>query len=117
MRSVADEKLASMEASAALYRSLGPAAALAIANSAAGQDAMAQFNVVGTPVKSGQHIDLGTPITPLNEERKRLLQDMADEFHARFRRVVCDARPEVDPADNTNFDGRVFTASQAMALP
>ncbi len=43
MRSVADEKLAGMEASAALYRSLGPAAALAIANSAAGQDAMAQF--------------------------------------------------------------------------
>src|SRR5687768_2419811 len=37
------------------------------------QDAMAQFNVVGTPVKSGQNIDLGTPIAPLNEERKRLL--------------------------------------------
>jgi len=79
------------------------------------QDAMAQFNVVGTPVKSGQNIDLGTPIAPLNEERRRLLQDMADEFHARFRRVVCDARPDVDPVDNTNFDGRVFTAAQAMA--
>ncbi len=79
------------------------------------QDAMAQFNVVGTPVKSGQHIDLGTPISPLTEERKRLLQDMADEFHARFRRIVCEARPEVDPIDNSNFDGRVFTAQQALA--
>lgn len=79
------------------------------------QDAMAQFNVVGTPVKSGQNIDLGTPIAPLNEERKRLLQDMADEFHARFRRVVCEARPEVSPVDDTNFDGRVFTSAQAMA--
>jgi protease-4 len=79
------------------------------------QDAMAQFNVVGTPVKSGQHIDLGTPISPLTEERKRLLQDMADEFHARFRRVVCEARPQVDPVDNSNFDGRVFTAQHAMA--
>ena len=79
------------------------------------QDAMAQFNILGTPVKSGQHIDLGTPLTPLNEERKRLLQDMADEFHARFRRVVSESRPDVSQVDDTNFDGRVFTAAQAMS--
>jgi protease-4 len=78
------------------------------------QDAMAQFNVVGTPVKSGKHIDLGTPITAMTEERKRLLQDMADEFHARFRRIVSDARAEIDPVDGSNFDGRVFTAHQAL---
>jgi protease-4 len=78
------------------------------------QDAMAQFNVIGTPVKSGKHIDLGTPISALTEERKQMLQDMADEFHARFRRIVSDSRAQVDPADNTNFDGRVFTAQQAV---
>jgi signal transduction histidine kinase len=43
MRSVADELLAGMNASVALYRAQGPAVALASANSAAGQDLMAQF--------------------------------------------------------------------------
>ncbi|MES1213853.1 MAG: S49 family peptidase, partial [Singulisphaera sp.] len=28
------------------------------------EDAMGQFNVVGTPIKAGEHVDLGTPIKP-----------------------------------------------------
>ena len=39
---------------------------------------------------------------------------MADEFHDRFRQVVVHARPNVDATDNTTFDGRVFTARQAL---
>ena len=48
MRSVADERLAGMDASAALYQSLGPAAALASANSAADQDVITQFRELAT---------------------------------------------------------------------
>lgn len=77
------------------------------------QDAMAQFNVVGTPIKAGTNIDLGTPIKPLDEEQRKLLQAMADEFHQRFKNVVAQGRPDVDLEDKTNFDGRVFTAKQA----
>lgn len=77
------------------------------------QDAMAQFNVVAAPVKSGPHIDLGTPITALDDDKRKLLQAMAEEFHARFRGVVLSARSGVDAAEASNFDGRVFTASQA----
>lgn len=79
------------------------------------QDAMAQFNILAAPVKSGEHIDLGTPIKPLEPEQQALLQSMCDEFHARFRDVVRQHRPEVDPNDASNFDGRVFTARQAQA--
>ncbi len=57
------------------------------------QDAMAQFNVVGTPIKAGKNIDLGTPITALDEDRRKLLQQMADEFHERFKKVVLSAAP------------------------
>ena len=78
------------------------------------QDAMSQFNVVGAPIKSGPNIDLGTPIRALDDDRRKLLQTMADEFHERFRRVVEEGRPAVDPADETTFDGRVFTAEQAL---
>jgi protease-4 len=78
------------------------------------QDAMAQFNIVATPIKAGKNIDLGSPIKALDEDRQQMLQVMADNFHVRFRKVVQDARPEVDAEDKSTFDGRVFTADEAL---
>ncbi len=80
------------------------------------QDLMAQFNILGTPVKAGPNIDLGSPIKELSAEKRKLLQDMADEFHERFRSVVRQGRPEVDAKLESTFDGRVFTARQAKDL-
>lgn len=80
------------------------------------EDAMAQFNAIGTPIKSGEYIDIGTPIRAQSDEARELLQTMANEFHERFKQVVLEARPQVaqDPPDV--FDGRVFTAQQAIGL-
>ncbi len=80
------------------------------------QDLMGQFNILGVPIKAGQNIDLGSPIKELSPEKRELLQTMADEFHARFRRVVLERRPQVDGSVETTFDGRVFTATAAKAL-
>src|SRR5580700_945605 len=80
------------------------------------QDMMAQFNVVGIPIKSGKNVDLGTPIKALDAASKKLLQGMADEFHQRFENIVLSRRPQVDPQNGQTFDGRVFTASQALAI-
>jgi protease-4 len=77
-------------------------------------DALAQFNIVSTPVKAGENIDIGTPNTALTKERRKMLQTMADEFHRLFTHVVEDARPAADAGLKSNFDGRVFTASQAL---
>jgi protease-4 len=78
------------------------------------RDTMAQFNVVAAPVKAGKRIDLGSPITALDDDGRKLLQTMADAFHERFRRVVTAGRPKADNADESMFDGRVFTAEQAL---
>jgi protease-4 len=80
------------------------------------QDLLAQFNIIGVPVKAGKYVDLGTPVKSLDDESRKLLQQMATEFHQRFRRVVVSSRPHVDPNRETTFDGRVFTASQALEL-
>jgi protease-4 len=80
------------------------------------QDLMAQFNILGIPVKSGPNIDLGSPVKEISPEKRKLLQDMADEFHVRFRNIVVKARPGVDSSRETTFDGRVFTAKQANEL-
>jgi protease-4 len=75
---------------------------------------MGGLNIVPQPIKSGKNIDVGSMATSLRPEAKRLLQVMADEFHGRFQDVVRRQRPGVDPADGTTFDGRVFTARQAL---
>ncbi|HVX14055.1 MAG TPA: S49 family peptidase [Pirellulales bacterium] len=77
------------------------------------QDAMAQFNIVGVPVKSGDNIDMGSPIREQPDNVRQMLQTMADEFHQRFRTAVEQARPAHDPRHAEDFDGRVFTAQQA----
>jgi protease IV len=78
------------------------------------QDAMAQYNVIGTPIKSGEHIDLGTAIHGLTPEQRILLEKTAREFHSRFQDIVVQSRGEADPDLETNFDGRVFTATEAL---
>ena len=80
------------------------------------EDTMGMFNAVGTPIKSGEHIDLGTPITTQSEAGREILQRMANEFHDRFRRLVIEARPRLATAPPEVFDGRVFTAQQAIEL-
>jgi len=78
------------------------------------QDMMAQFNIVAQAVKAGPNIDIGTPVKGLNPESKAILQRIADEFHTQFREDVLATRPIPQPADESTFDGRVFTATQAL---
>ncbi len=80
------------------------------------QDLMAQFNILSVAVKSGSKIDLGTPVKPLDDENRKLLQQMADEFHQRFEKVVLTSRAGVNRDNPAVFDGRVFTAAQALPL-
>jgi protease IV len=79
------------------------------------RDLMAQYNVFSQEIKAGKNIDMGTSLRNLSPEAKDLLQEMAEEFHQRFQQVVKQARPGVDLGGGTTFDGRVFTARQALA--
>jgi protease-4 len=78
------------------------------------QDMMAQFNVIATPIRSGDHVDMGSPVRAMSPDSRKILQDMADEFHHRFETVVQQSRLAHDPRRSEDFDGRVFTAQQAL---
>ena len=59
--------------------------------------------------------DLGNEVVPEpSPERRQILQKATDEFHQRFRQVVTQARPGINAADSELFDGRIFTAQQAL---
>jgi protease IV len=77
--------------------------------------AIGYFSLQALPIKSGKHIDLGNEVVQEpSPERRQLLQAMADEFHERFRQVVAQTRPGIDTVNGDLFDGRVFTAEQAL---
>jgi protease-4 len=73
-------------------------------------DTLEQQNIEPTPVRSGEHIDLGSPAFKLSKDGRGLLEEIANEFHGRFKDAVTYYRPNVPAKD---LDGRVFTASYA----
>ncbi len=81
------------------------------------QDAMSQLNLSFDPVKSGPRIDMGSVATPLDDETRKLLQEIADGFRDRFRQRVATRRPGMTAADFQAIDdGRVVPATRALAL-
>lgn len=61
---------------------------------------------------------IGEPLSPeggtgFTKQKRALLKQMADDFHTRFRDAVAAARPLHESELETDFDGRVFTATQA----
>jgi len=81
------------------------------------QDAMAQLNLVADPIKAGPLLDMGSVTAPLDDEARRLLQEVADGFRDRFRDRVAQRRLAMTPADRLAIDdGRVVAATRALAL-
>jgi protease-4 len=77
------------------------------------EDTINVLNSATQSIKAGAKIDIGTSARALEPEDQALLQALANEFHERFRGVVRQQRPHLGPAADT-FDGRIFSASQAL---
>lgn len=81
------------------------------------QDAMAQLNLIADPVKSGAKIDMGTVTAPLDDDTRKMLQQMADGYREHMQSRIKERRPSMTAADQKVVqDGRVVIASQALAL-
>jgi protease IV len=80
-------------------------------------DAMAQLNLIADPIKSGSKIDMGTVTAPLDDENRKLLQQMADAYRDHLDRRVKERRPSMTVGDHKVLhDGRVVLASAAQGL-
>lgn len=73
-------------------------------------DTLEQQNIQPTPIRAGDHVDLGSPVKRLSDDAKAIMQEIATEFHDRFRDAVLESRPDVD---KKILDGRVFSATNA----
>jgi protease-4 len=81
------------------------------------EDAMAQLNVRIDVIKAGENVDMGTVTSPLSDEARALLQEMADGFRDRFFSRVAQYRPGMTPTDQKAIeDGRIVPATKAVTL-
>ena len=77
---------------------------------------MDRYGVTDQTITSGEFKDAGSPFRPMTAEERRYLQAIVDDMHGRFREVVVQGRPGLDPARVAALaDGRVYTAAQAKA--
>lgn len=67
-------------------------------------------------VKSGKHKDLGTPLRPMTEEERKLLQGVLDSVHEQFIRAVAEGRKLPVEKVRELADGRIFSGEQAREL-
>jgi protease-4 len=86
------------------------------------------YNIIPRPIKSGKHIDVGSPFDPpvkdedgdgvelerITNIRRRILDDIAQQFHERFIEMVKQRRNLPADVPDILFDGRIFTAAEAL---
>jgi protease-4 len=77
---------------------------------------MQKIGVRSNAVTSGLNKEMGSPFKELTPEERAIMQQMVDDFYARFRGVVTENRHI--SADNLAMttDGRVFTGTEAVRL-
>lgn len=67
-------------------------------------------------VKSGAYKDLGSPVRPLEEGEREVLQGVVDDTYRQFLDVVVENRGMARERAAELADGRIYTGSQAVQL-
>lgn len=94
----------------------GSIGVIAISVSASGL--MEKIGITNQTIKSGPMKDIGSPLKPMTEEERRILQSVIDGMYESFLDRVMIGRTNSFTRDELRkiADGRVYTASQAKEL-
>src|SRR5207245_8703011 len=80
-------------------------------------DGLAKLGIRSNAIKSAELKDMASPFHHLSDNEREVMQDMVDEYFARFKGVVLTNRPITDPEKiKLATDGRVFTGQRAVEL-
>ena len=67
-------------------------------------------------IKSGKYKDVGSPLRAMNQEERKLLQNVVDDVHQQFVQAVAKGRGLPVSEVNEIADGRIMTGQQALTL-
>lgn len=80
------------------------------------QELLGKIGLENQVIKSGEHKDIGSPIRPMTESDRQILQSLIDDTQQQFVAAVAEGR-KMPVADVVPLaDGRVFTGRQALAV-
>ncbi len=79
------------------------------------QGLLEKIGVAPLAIKSGDKKDAGSPFRALTPEERALFQQVIDEMHARFVRLIVASRKLPEDRVRGLADGRIYTADQALA--
>jgi protease-4 len=79
---------------------------------------MEKLGVTGTNIKSGPLKDMGSPLKPLGDQERDVMQAMVNDYYARFVGLLRERRPGITDSGTLTLvtDGRVFTGEKAVEL-
>ncbi len=80
------------------------------------EELLRKIGLKPTVIKSGKHKDIGSPMRPMTEEERKLLQEVLDNVHEQFIRAVAEGRQMPIEKVRPLADGRIFTGDQAKTL-
>ena len=67
-------------------------------------------------LKTGKFKDAGSPVRPMTEEERAMLQGVIDSTHGQFVRAVAEGRKLPETTVREIADGRIFSGEQALGL-
>ena len=79
------------------------------------EELLEKVGIESVVIKSGDHKDLVSPLRPLNEESRTILQRVMDDVHDQFIHAVAEGRGMDVNYVHTLADGRIFTGRQALS--
>ncbi len=80
------------------------------------QEIMKKIGLAPVVIKSGKFKDMGSPVRPIKDEEKKILQGVADEIHLQFIKDVAKGRGIKQEKIAKIADGRIYTGEKAMEI-
>lgn len=80
------------------------------------QELLEKIGLRSQVVKSGDHKDIGSPVRPMTDEDRAILQALIDDVHTQFIEAVAEGRDLEAEYVRKLADGRIFTGRQASEL-
>lgn len=80
------------------------------------QELLEKIGLRAQVVKSGEHKDIGSPVRPMSDDDRAILQAVIDDVHSQFVMAVAEGRELPPERVRELADGRIFTGRQAQEL-
>lgn len=77
---------------------------------------MGKIGMKAFTLKTGKYKDAGSPVRPMTDQDKAMLQDVIENAHRQFVKAVAEGRRLPVEEVRKIADGRIFTGEQALAL-